>query len=37
MSGLTVIGLLVGISTLFRGVSCLTLGFKLRRIRKPAA
>ena len=37
MSGLTVIGLLVGISTLFRGVSWLMLGFALRRIPKPAA
>jgi uncharacterized membrane protein HdeD (DUF308 family) len=37
MSGLTVIGLLVGISTLFRGVSWLMLGFALRRIFKPAA
>jgi uncharacterized membrane protein HdeD (DUF308 family) len=37
MSGLTVIGLLVGISTLFRGVSWLMLGFRLKRIPKPAA
>jgi len=37
MSGLTVIGLLVGISTLFRGVSWLMLGFALRRIPEPAA
>ena len=33
----TVIGLLLGISTLFRGVSWLMLGFALRRIPKPAA
>ncbi len=37
MSGLTVIGLLVGISTLFRGVSWLMLGFTLKRLPKPAA
>lgn len=37
MSGLTVIGLLVGISTLFRGVSWLMLGFTSRRIPEPAA
>ena len=36
VSGLTVIGLLVGISTLFRGVSWLMLGFSLKRIPKPA-
>ena len=36
MSGLTVIGLLVGISTLFHGVSWLMLGFSLKRIPKPA-
>ena len=35
-SGLTVIGLLVGISTLFHGVSWLMLGFSLKRIPKPA-
>jgi uncharacterized membrane protein HdeD (DUF308 family) len=37
VSGLTVIGLLVGISTLFRGVSWIMLGFTLKRIPKPAA
>lgn len=37
MSGLTVIGLLVGISMLFRGVSWLMFGFSLRRIPRPAA
>jgi uncharacterized membrane protein HdeD (DUF308 family) len=36
VSGLTVIGLLVGISTLFRGVSWLMLGFSLKRIPKAA-
>lgn len=36
MSGLTIIGLLVGISTLFRGVSWLMLGFALRKIPQPA-
>src|SRR5262245_5068451 len=36
-SGLSIIGLFVGISTLFRGVSWLMLGFTLRRIPKPAA
>ena len=36
-SGLEIIGLLVGISTLFRGVSWVMLGFALRRIPKPAA
>jgi uncharacterized membrane protein HdeD (DUF308 family) len=34
ISGLTIIGLLVGISTLFHGVSWLMLGFRLRRIPK---
>jgi uncharacterized membrane protein HdeD (DUF308 family) len=37
MSGLTVIGLLVGISTLFRGVSWLMLGFASRRVPEPTA
>jgi len=37
MSGLAIIGLLVGVSTLFRGVSWLMLGFALRKIPKPAA
>ncbi|WP_406696166.1 HdeD family acid-resistance protein [Singulisphaera sp. Ch08] len=37
MAGLRIIGLLVGISTLFRGVSWLMLGFALRRIPKPVA
>jgi uncharacterized membrane protein HdeD (DUF308 family) len=37
VSGLTVVGLLVGISTLFRGVSWVMLGFTLKRIPKPAA
>ena len=36
-SGLTIIGLLVGISTVFRGVSWLVLGLALRRIPKPVA
>jgi uncharacterized membrane protein HdeD (DUF308 family) len=36
-SGLTVVGLLVGISTIFRGVSWLMLGFSLRRLPKAAA
>jgi uncharacterized membrane protein HdeD (DUF308 family) len=35
-SRLTVIGLLVGISTLFRGVSWVMLGFRLKRIPKLA-
>lgn len=35
VSGLTIIGLLVGISTLFRGVTWLMLGFGLKRIPKP--
>jgi uncharacterized membrane protein HdeD (DUF308 family) len=37
MSGLTVVGLLVGISTLFHGVAWLMLGFRLRRIPNPTA
>jgi uncharacterized membrane protein HdeD (DUF308 family) len=37
MSGLTIIGLLVGISTMFRGVSWLMLGFTLRKIPKAVA
>jgi len=37
MSGLAIIGLLVGVSTLFRGVSWRMLGFALRKIPKPAA
>ena len=37
MSRLTVVGLLVGISILFRGVWWLMLGFSLRRIPRPAA
>jgi uncharacterized membrane protein HdeD (DUF308 family) len=36
MSGLTIIGLLVGISMIFRGVSWLMVGLTLRRIPKPA-
>jgi uncharacterized membrane protein HdeD (DUF308 family) len=36
-SGLTIIGLLIGISTLFRGVSWLMLGFTLKQIPKQAA
>ncbi len=32
MSGLTIIGVLVGISIIFRGVSWLMLGFTLKRI-----
>jgi len=37
MSGLTIIGLLVGISLIFRGVSWLMLGFALKRLPKPVA
>lgn len=37
MSGLTIIGLLVGISTIFRGVWWLMLGFSLRRIPQSPA
>ena len=37
MSGLTIIGVLVGISLIFRGVSWLMLGFTLKRIPGPAA
>jgi uncharacterized membrane protein HdeD (DUF308 family) len=37
MSGLTVVGLLVGISTLFHGVAWLMLGFRLKRIPKLPA
>ena len=36
VSGLTIIGLLVGISTIFRGVSWLMLGLSLKQIPKPA-
>ncbi|MFO0953627.1 MAG: HdeD family acid-resistance protein [Isosphaeraceae bacterium] len=36
VSGLTIIGLLVGISTIFRGVSWLMLGITLRQIPKAA-
>lgn len=36
MSGLTVIGLFVGVSTVFRGVSWLMLGFTLKRIPRMA-
>jgi uncharacterized membrane protein HdeD (DUF308 family) len=36
-SGLTIVGLLVGISTVFRGVSWLMLGFTLKGIPKAAA
>ena len=36
MSGLTIIGVLVGISTVFRGVSWLTLGLALRKIPKAS-
>jgi uncharacterized membrane protein HdeD (DUF308 family) len=37
MSGLTIIGVLVGISLIFRGVSWLMVGFALKRIPSPAA
>ena len=37
VSGLTIIGLLLGISTIFRGISWLMLGLTLKRIPKPAA
>ena len=37
MSGLTIIGVLVGISLIFRGVSWLMLGFTLKRIPVAAA
>lgn len=37
MSGLTIIGLLVGIGPQFRGVSWLMLGFALKRIPRPVA
>lgn len=36
-SGLTIIGLLVGISAIFRGVSWLMLGFTLKQVPKPIA
>src|SRR5262245_32816026 len=37
MSGLTIIGLLVGISLIFRGVSWLMVGFSLKQLPKTAA
>ena len=37
MSGLTIIGVLVGISLIFRGVSWLMVGFALRRLPSAAA
>ena len=36
MSGLTIIGLLVGISMIFRGVSWLMVGLTLKQLPKPA-
>ncbi len=36
MSGLTIIGVLVGISIIFRGVSWLMVGLSLKQIPKPA-
>jgi uncharacterized membrane protein HdeD (DUF308 family) len=36
MSGLTIIGVLVGISLIFRGVSWLMVGFSLKRLPKAA-
>jgi uncharacterized membrane protein HdeD (DUF308 family) len=37
MSGLTIIGVLVGISLIFRGVSWLVVGFVLKRLPQIAA
>ncbi len=37
MSGLTIIGVLVGISLIFRGISWLMVGFALKRIPSPVA
>ena len=37
MSGLTIIGVLVGISLIFRGVSWLMVGFALKRLPQAAA
>jgi hypothetical protein len=37
MSGLTIIGVLVGISIIFRGVSWLMVGFALKRLPATAA
>jgi uncharacterized membrane protein HdeD (DUF308 family) len=37
MSGLTIIGVLVGISLVFRGISWLMVGFALKRIPSPVA
>ncbi len=37
ISGLTIIGLLVGISMIFRGISWLMLGLALKQILQPAA
>ncbi|MGA2700919.1 MAG: hypothetical protein ABSH35_07460 [Isosphaeraceae bacterium] len=37
MSGLTIIGVLVGISIIFRGVSWLMVGFALKRLPQMAA
>ena len=36
MSGLTIIGVLVGISLIFRGISWLMVGFALKRLPSPA-
>ena len=36
MSGLTIIGVLVGISLIFRGISWLMVGFALKRVPSPA-
>ena len=36
-SGLTIVGLLVGISLIFRGVSWLMIGFALKRVPRPTA
>jgi uncharacterized membrane protein HdeD (DUF308 family) len=36
MSGLTIIGVLVGISLIFRGISWLMVGFGLKRLPSPA-
>ena len=37
MSGLTIIGVLVGISLIFRGISWLMVGLSLKRLPSPAA
>ena len=36
-SGLTIVGLLVGISMIFRGISWLMIGFALKRVPRPTA